>query len=156
MGLLVSIKTTKISLTYVTIKKIFIWIFCGIFVVSWQGKNSCDGAVLQNERWPKQVSSNLNLTKYWRQQKCFNFAKNISKESLTFTYKEDEEIIQYHNSKLLDWFENCVTVTDTRSFQLSLYQRITLSASLLHKLQNIQLISLQSCTVQITLPQEIL
>ncbi|GBL96601.1 hypothetical protein AVEN_207773-1 [Araneus ventricosus] len=37
-------------------------------------------------------------------------------KGITFTYIKDEEIIQHHNNKLLDQFENSVAITGTRSF----------------------------------------
>ncbi|GBM37487.1 hypothetical protein AVEN_263159-1 [Araneus ventricosus] len=37
-------------------------------------------------------------------------------KGITFTCIKDEEIIQHHNNKLLDLFENSVAITGTRSF----------------------------------------
>ncbi|GBM00137.1 hypothetical protein AVEN_176384-1 [Araneus ventricosus] len=37
-------------------------------------------------------------------------------KGIAFTYIKDEEIIQHHNNKLLDRFENSVAITGTRSF----------------------------------------
>ncbi|GBM67155.1 hypothetical protein AVEN_69597-1 [Araneus ventricosus] len=37
-------------------------------------------------------------------------------EGIAFTYIKDKEIIQHHNNKLLDRFENSVAITGTRSF----------------------------------------
>ncbi|GBN12093.1 hypothetical protein AVEN_27167-1 [Araneus ventricosus] len=42
---------------------------------------------------------------------CHEHLKGIS-----FTYIKDEEIIQHHNNKLLDRFENSVAITGKRSF----------------------------------------
>ncbi|GBL96262.1 hypothetical protein AVEN_23971-1 [Araneus ventricosus] len=37
-------------------------------------------------------------------------------KGITFTYVKNEEIIQHHNNKLLDRFENSVAIAGTRSF----------------------------------------
>ncbi|GBN44513.1 hypothetical protein AVEN_156356-1 [Araneus ventricosus] len=37
-------------------------------------------------------------------------------KGITFTYIKDEEIIQHHNNKLLDRFENSLAITGTMSF----------------------------------------
>ncbi|GBM32856.1 hypothetical protein AVEN_216555-1 [Araneus ventricosus] len=37
-------------------------------------------------------------------------------KGIAVTYIKDEEIIQHHNNKLLDRFENSVAITGTRSF----------------------------------------
>ncbi|GBN13886.1 hypothetical protein AVEN_255541-1 [Araneus ventricosus] len=45
----------------------------------------------------------------------FEFCQEHLK-GITFTYIKDEEIIQHHKNKLLDRFENSVTITGARSF----------------------------------------
>ncbi|GBN41796.1 hypothetical protein AVEN_119729-1 [Araneus ventricosus] len=45
----------------------------------------------------------------------FEFCQEHLK-GITFTYIKDEGIIQHHNNKLLDQFENSVAITGTRSF----------------------------------------
>ncbi|GBL60962.1 hypothetical protein AVEN_193651-1 [Araneus ventricosus] len=67
----------------------------------------------------------LQQTKTSLQQLCtnqilipaeiFEFCQEHLK-GMTFTYIKDEEIIQHHNNKLLDRFENSVAITGTRSF----------------------------------------
>ena len=57
----------------------------------------------------------LPLNQILMPAEMFEFCQEHLK-GITFTYIKDEEIIQHHNSKLLDRFENCVTITGTRSF----------------------------------------
>ncbi|GBL60870.1 hypothetical protein AVEN_113651-1 [Araneus ventricosus] len=67
----------------------------------------------------------LQQTKTSLQQLCtnqilipaeiFEFCQEHLK-GMTFTYIKDEEIIQHHNNKLLDRFENSVAIIGTRSF----------------------------------------
>ncbi|GBN96309.1 hypothetical protein AVEN_26375-1 [Araneus ventricosus] len=45
----------------------------------------------------------------------FEFCQEHLK-GIAFTYIKDEEIIQHHNNKLLDEFENSMAITGARSF----------------------------------------
>ncbi|GBL80231.1 hypothetical protein AVEN_29201-1 [Araneus ventricosus] len=73
----------------------------------------------------------------------FEFCQEHLK-GITFTYIKDEEIIQHHNNKLLDQFENFVAITSTRSFHCFVtVPESNLKCFILHKLWNMKLIPLQ-------------
>ncbi|GBN44563.1 hypothetical protein AVEN_10663-1 [Araneus ventricosus] len=72
--------------------------------------NFCD-RLQQTKASLQRPYSNQILTPAEMFEFCHEHLKGI-----TFTYIKDKEIIQHHNNKLLDRFENSVAITGTRSF----------------------------------------
>ncbi|GBN24182.1 hypothetical protein AVEN_30653-1 [Araneus ventricosus] len=72
--------------------------------------NFCD-RLQQTKGSLQRPYSNQILTPAEMFEFCHEHLKGI-----TFTCIKDEEIIQHHNNKLLDQFENSVAITGTRSF----------------------------------------
>ncbi|GBL97372.1 hypothetical protein AVEN_170485-1 [Araneus ventricosus] len=72
--------------------------------------NYCD-RLQQTKASLQRPYSNQILTPAEMFEFCHEHLKGI-----IFTYQKDEEIIQHHNNKLLDRFENSVAITGTRSF----------------------------------------